>query len=375
MRCGLDAAAPRGIPCVRMVWDYHFYAYFYEKFEPLNRMRVKKALFSASLLFSAILSAAAQDGNLINVGLQARVDYQREALDGRSVKDNCGFKGKNVSILVNGDLGEHFSYNYRQRLYRGHGSESFFNATDFLYLAYRPGERWNFSVGKQIVAIGGYEYDLAPIDIYFLSEYCGNIGCYQMGVTAGYSFGSENGLLRFQFCQSPFRQEDSDMYAYNLMWSGRRGCFESLWSVNLIEYLPGRYINYIALGNHFTFGRLSVFADFMNRLLMDEVSFLKDFTVIGKLTYSFTDRLSVFGKASYDRNDLGKEGDWCVYPGTSIGRIGCGVEYFPLSDNRVRIHAAFCHSFGDNGNPAGGLLPDHLLASAGLTWRMSLLGR
>ena len=337
-------------------------------------MCIKRTLFAAFLLLFVTLPMLAQE-NLVNVGLWARVDYQREWLGGDPVKDNSGFKGKNVSLLINGEFNEHFSYNYRQRLYRGHGSESFFNATDFLYLTYRPDEHWSFSGGKQIVEVGGYEYDLAPIDIYFLSEYCANITCYQMGVNAGYSFDGGKDQLRIQFCQSPFRREGSDIYAYNLMWNGSHGRFDSIWSLNFIEYLPGRFINYLALGNHFTFGRFSVFADFMNRSLMDSASFLKDYTVIGKVEYSFGDRLRVFGKASYDRNDLDREGDWCVHPGTSICRVGGGVEYFPLADKRVRLHASFCHSFGENGNPEGSLLPDQQIASVGLTWRMSLLGR
>lgn len=148
-----------------------------------------------------------------------------------------------------------------------------------------------------------------------------------MGVSAGYSFDQRRDRLSFQVCQSPFRREHSDLYAYNLMWNGNRGCFDSIWSLNLIEYLPGKFINYLALGNQFTFGNFCVFADFMNRSLVDKMSFLRDFTLIGKVTYSFNDRLKVFGKASYDRNDLDEEGDWCVSPGTSIGRVGCGVEF------------------------------------------------
>lgn len=116
-------------------------------------MRIKKTPIAVILLLFVSRTAGAQDGNLVNIGLQARVDYQREYVGVDAVKGNCGFKGKNVSILINGEFNEHFSYNYRQRLYRGHGSESFFNATDFLYLTYRPDERWSFSGGKQIVEI------------------------------------------------------------------------------------------------------------------------------------------------------------------------------------------------------------------------------
>ena len=336
-------------------------------------MLMNKLFFILFLFLSVSLSVMAQDDNFVNIGLQARVDYQREYVNGRTVNGNCGFRGRNVSILINGELNEHFSYNYRQRLYRGHGNESFFNATDFIYLTYRPDRHWSFSGGKQIVGIGGYDYDIAPIDIHFLSEYSSNISCYQMGVNAGYSFGEGEDLLRFQICQSPFRQDGSDMYAYNLMWNGSHGCWETIWSVNLIESLPGSFISYLALGNRFKYGNLTVFADFMNRSLVDRMSFLRDFTVIGKVSYSFNGKLNVFGKASYDCNDLDEQGDLCVLPGTSIGRIGCGIEYCPLADNRIRLHAAFCHSFGKNGNPAGTALPDQQIVSAGLTWRMSLL--
>ncbi len=338
-------------------------------------MRINNALLAAISSLFVILPVSARDGDLVNVGIHARVDYQRECLGGDAVKDNCGFKGKNVSLLVSGELGGHFSYDYRQRLYRGHASETFFNATDFLYLTYRPDEHWSFSGGKQIIGIGGYEYDLAPIDVYFYSEYCSNIACYHMGVSAGYSFDGGKDMLRFQVSQSPFWEKGSDQYAYNLMWNGSHGRFDSIWSLNMIEYLPGKFINYLALGNRFALGRLTVFADFMNRSLVDRMSFLRDFTVVGKLAYSFNDRLNVFGKASFDYNDLDEEGDWCVMPGTSMGRVGCGVEYFPLPDKRVRLHASFCHSFGDNGNPLGALLADQQIASVGLTWRMSLLNR
>lgn len=40
--------------------------------------------------------------------------------------------------------------------------------------------------------------------------------------------------------------------------------------------ISGRFMGYLALGNHFTFGKLTVFADFMNRSFVDKMSFLSD---------------------------------------------------------------------------------------------------
>lgn len=56
----------------------------------------------------------------------------------------------------------------RHRLNKKNNDASFFDATDWLYLAYRK-DNWELSAGKQVVAIGGYEYDAAPIDLYFCS--------------------------------------------------------------------------------------------------------------------------------------------------------------------------------------------------------------
>lgn len=56
-----------------------------------------------------------------------------------------------------------------------------------------------------------------------------------------------------------------DMYAYNLMWIGAHGWFNTIYSVNMIEYQPDKFINYIALGHRLEFGKTALELDFMNR--------------------------------------------------------------------------------------------------------------
>ena len=147
-------------------------------------MHYKGLLFSAILLTVTALSASSQEKATVNLGILARIDYQREYQDGTSFDSGCGFRGKNVSVLANGTFGGHFSYKYRQRLYREHGTESFFNATDHLFLTYTLNDRWSFSAGKQTVLVGGFDYDLAPFDVYFISEYSNSISCYRFAVNA-----------------------------------------------------------------------------------------------------------------------------------------------------------------------------------------------
>lgn len=266
-------------------------------------------------MFTSV-SAAATDGfkneELLNLQVMARFDYQRYFLDGSSDRENCGFRGKNLSVYLYGNLNSHLSYAYRQRLNRAHKDETFFDATDFLYLAYKTDSDWKFSAGKQTILLGGYEYDLAPIDSYFVSEYSNNMNCYQLGASVEKALGEEkNDLLQFQFCMSPYvgAVDNKDIYSYNFMWTAEHGVFQPMWSLNFVEYQSGKFMNYISLGNIFSFRRVSFFVDVMHRSLLHNYTFFKDFTVVGKVTFDLCDRARLFVKAGHDYNNLKKAGD------------------------------------------------------------------
>ena len=196
-------------------------------------MQAIKHLFTLGAIVLGTLTATAQQ-DWLKLSLEARVDYQRETIDGKQNLDNSGFKGRYINLLLSGDIGHGFSYAYRQRLNK---DQSFFAATDWLYLTYTtPNNRWALSAGKQVVGVGGYEYDIAPIDCYFYSEYCSNIGCYQFGASVTHTLKSGRDSFMAQVTESPFRGEDSkEMYAYNLMWMGRHEWFQTLYSLNAME--------------------------------------------------------------------------------------------------------------------------------------------
>ncbi|MBR6760291.1 MAG: porin [Alistipes sp.] len=324
-------------------------------------------------------SAFAQDDERqsINVLAEARVDYQGNYLDGHHICDESGFKGKYINLIVFGDISNSFSYSYRQRLNKAHADATFFDATDWIYLTYTtPNRHWALSAGKQVVGIGGYEYDRAPIDLYFCSEYWNNIGCYQFGASVTYANKSGNDKIMFQACESPFKQKGSDMYAYNLMWYGSHGWFNSIYSVNMMEYMPGEYIYYIALGNEFRFGDCGKLQlDVMNRASKGEPFFFKDFSIMSELSFNLGQKVGVFGKATYDTNKSGVMADYCVMPGTDITRVGAGIEFYPLpkGNRSVRLHANYCYTFGVNGNATAPVLMDNQsLFSVGLKWKIDI---
>ena len=333
-------------------------------------------LFSV-LLALAATTVSAQDSELLTLRIEARLDYMQEYRSAEKINDNSGFKGRYLNIRMDGNLAEGLSYSYRQRLNKPNVNASFFDATDWLTLTYNY-RNWGVSAGKQVVAIGGYEYDRAPIDLYFCSEYWNNIPCYQLGVSGAYTTDDGRDKILLQFCQSPFRTnalnvENKEMFAYNLMWYGSHGFFSSMYSVNMIEWLPGRFINYVVLGNRFDFGRFALELDYMNRTVSARNFFGREFSVMGELSWKPVDRLNVFVRATYDLNNTGETGDLCVATGTDIFRVGGGVEYYPLKDKRnLRLHLNCCYTDGKS-PAAAALKPHQTIVDAGITWYMNML--
>ncbi len=335
-----------------------------------------KLLTAVLVLASAALHA--QENELAILRLETRFDYQQEHLQGGKINDNSGFKGRYLQFRMDGQIAEGVTYSFRQRINKPAADASFFDATDWLSVTYSK-SNWAMSAGKQVVGIGGYEYDGAPIDLYFCSEFWNNIACFQVGVSGTYTTDSMNDRFMLQFCQSPFRANplninNSEMFAYNAMWYGAHGFYNSIWSVNMIEYLPGKFINYIALGNKFTFGDFELDLDIMNRAVSAKDFFGKDMSVMSQLKWNPLDRLSIFAKYTYDFNDSDTPGDWCVAPGTRITRFGGGLEFYPVKGSKdLRIHLNYCYTDGVNASPAGALLPQQSIVDAGVTWKINLL--
>lgn len=338
---------------------------------------MKRILFSG-ILFLILANAFSQKNEVLNLRIEARGDYQREEIDGEEINDNSGFKGKFLNIRMDGNISDEFSYSYRQRLNKPNSDATFFDATDWIYLTYTK-ENWSVSAGKQVVGIGGYEYDRAPIDLYFTSEFWNNVPCYQMGANIAFTTNSKKDRLVLQICESPFRKnilntENEEMLAYNFLWYGSHGWFNTIYSVNMMEYLPGKYVNYIALGHKLNFGDFSLELDVVNRAASGGAFFGKDMSVMGELMWKPIKSLNIFTHFSYDVNNSDKAYDFCILPGTEIKRAGLGVEFFPIKDsNDVRLHLNGCYTWGRNSNPAGVLTDKQTIIDAGITWRMDVL--
>ncbi len=342
--------------------------------------RLKKTLLS--IFFSACCMAmSAQPGMpSLSVGdanvlmrIDTRIDGQYTYFGNEKNEDGedyeFGMQGSYLNLRLEGVINEHFSYSMSYRLYKSNNpKQAYFNATDWVNLVYKPNKRWNISAGKQVVAVGTYEYDVSPLDVYFASLYWDNCNPYQMGVSVAYNFDEGNQLIA-QVTNSPYNTNPlNGTFAYNLMWYGRIAPWlNTTYSVNMLEYEKGRFINYLAIGHKVRVGNVVFDIDWMNRYGGHGTHFFKDFTLVGNVDW-FLGKFNLEFKGGIDYNKAQKEGekpyDTWIKPGTNRVFGGLMMEYHPINGQRdkVRVHACY-NTTSDRRHQV----------QVGVRWKMDLL--
>lgn len=321
-----------------------------------------------------------QEDHVISLDLDARLDWQAVTNKGRLNRSQTGFLGKYIALKAHGQLAEGLTYTWRQRFSRTPKDNTFWDQTDILDLSYKF-DRFEVGAGKQIVLIGGYEYDRAPINLMCPNLFVANVACYQFGVSGGVRI-SPYDHLYVQVAQSIFANpQDRNLYCYNIMWRGSHPIgnhvrFETIWSVNEVEYLKGKFCNYVALGNKLVvYDKITLLADVMTRTYPDNNLF-KNNTFMGELSWDINEKWKVTGKLSYDCNrGVNMTGMTEVARGSQLAIGGVIGEWYPIRSGRhlLKVHAAFFGSYGSNYNPADLMQKNTFYGSAGITWHMNLL--
>ena len=283
----------------------------------------------------------------ISVKFDARFDWQSSFTHNAGAKPGyaSNFNGRYLMFMLDGNISPKFSYSLRYRMIHPNHENSWrgvFNATDWAQLTYRPTKNWEITAGKMLVFYGSYEFDKNPLDVYMWSGWGGRVGCFQFGVLGKYITNDGRNNILFQINNSPFADPLSlgAMYSYSVQWNGNFGVFNALYSDNLIEYQPGRFINYISLGNQFNFGPATIELDYMNRYGARGTNFFGDFSFIGRVKYNVCDQLTIFAKGGLDYNMNEEVVDLLILPGERNVYYGAGFEFYPIKNSKnVRIHA------------------------------------
>ncbi len=332
-------------------------------------LKTKKMLFALWLVLSLFPGTMlqAQDSTshrFTTLKLEVRADFDVNAefrgISSHGIqprpKDTLlyGFNGKYFNLCLGGEFGKGFSYYFRQRIIANPGASTLFDNTDFLYLQYRFKDRWAVRVGKEALAIGSFEYDAPPIDIFFYTSFWGNVHCFQLAGHLSYTDKEEKNKILLQVSNSPYvhymgtgKEWKQGLLGYSLMWYGNFPNVRTIWSVNFFERKRGKFVNYISLGTRLQFGWWSWYIDCQNRAFSLDRHFFDNITASTQMNFNIKSVL-LFVKAGYDQNMVDEvvvrdptveAMDPMMMPGYGKLFYGVGVEYRPAKCPSVRLHA------------------------------------
>ncbi|MCQ2185276.1 MAG: OprO/OprP family phosphate-selective porin [Bacteroidales bacterium] len=242
---------------------------------------------------------------------------------------------------------------------------------DYLYFEYRPTDSFSLRLGKDCLAIGGFEYDEWDwnVDYDLASTFWNWTQAYQWGASIAWTNGSENTEFRLQAVSSQGYIFESDfdyvqrpwqrgLGAYFFQHTGEYGILETRNHVGFM--MTEKNSGYLNAGVGLRFNvmdGLSVGADFLD---LYEIKLHNNYLhALATAKYEPTEKWEILGKFGYEHYLFDGEKDYRVFGGVSAA-------YFPLRDKKdLRVMATLA---GTRGLPGISLtvgvtynLPIHIL--------------
>lgn len=266
------------------------------------------------------------------------------------------------------------------------------NWTDFCYFDFYAGN-WTFRLGKDCMAIGGFEYD--PYDWEYSFDMTSllwqNLNSYQWGASVNYMTPSEKSNFMFQAlsatCVNKWDEEGNleiwrpwhnGFGFYSLKYTGEYGPIETNNAYGWMQTTGGKGvavsgIEFLTLSARASLGeQVKLGVEWQNRRnTAVKLSGIKDFfdqshrTII-TLSYAPIDNIELSLIGGYEQVGIDTESiNWIGDEESAKKEYGFGgiqCSYFPLKDNKdLRIHANICaNSFLEKGMSATvGILYNH----------------
>ena len=333
------------------------------------------------------------------IKLEARTDfdyYRNSTSLNQNVDNPYGFHGRYFNFVIGGPISDKFSYFFRQRIIASPGSVSLFDNTDFLYVNYTPSPNWMIRLGKDALAVGGFEYDAPPINVLFSTNYWDNFYCFQPAVAAAYKTDDANHMLLAQVANSPYvyyganlgyglgNEWKSGLMSFNLFYSGKVGHLKLLHSANLFQRPDRKFMNYIAIGHELEYEHWDIYLDLIHHS-NGAKDWGKNFAVVSCANVYFNKEWNIFVKGAYEQNhsdevlpDFGHTfGYYDIFceTGTSHLTYGLGVEYHPSICPDFRLHAFVADRRTTSPSELDGdpdVVSNSLRFNVGITWSMEI---
>lgn len=313
-----------------------------------------KRLFS--LLFAVLVGTMLFGQVSMDLNVIGRVDANpRFTFDGE--KPTYNWANSSVYTQLETSFGEKFSLTlinhwaasdeYEPRfpfaatpgLYTNIWKASAATFVDYLYFEYKPSDRFSLRLGKDCVAMGGFEYDEWDwnVDYDLASTFWNWSQAYQWGASIAWTNGSEDTEFRLQAVSSPGYIFEADenyvqrpwqngLGAYFFQHTGEYGILETRNHVGFM--MTKKNSGYLNAGIGLKFNvmdGLSVGADFLD---MYEIKLRNNYLhAIATAEYEPSERWEVLGKLGYENFLFDGDKDYRVFGGVSAA-------FFPLRNKK-----------------------------------------
>ena len=326
---------------------------------------MKKYLLSTAALLLGLLahSQEADDfGNYAEVSIIPRLDLNPSWNTGNSA---FGFDLGNSSLytLFEGSASEHFSWTVANHwfapgewpvlgsefdafsMFRNLGRSDDVNWVDFCKADLTFGS-WTFTLGKDCITTGGYEYEDWDWEVHPLlaSPLWNNLAPYQWGGKVAWTTPGERTTFSLQMTTSPFGEHPfgSGLWTWSAQWRGEYGWYSPIWSASAFGIDKGEYAWIFSFGNRIDFtDEWALTLDWSNTAGMtyDYAGMLRGCTFHGRLDYAPSERFDVSLRGNYILMD--KSIDPLLYEvSENWWNLGAAVEFYPLRDSQdLRLHA------------------------------------
>jgi len=329
-----------------------------------------KKIYTAICALLLITSVAAQesqsqtmlekliwDNKMLNIMLDTRNDFEADFQGGDVT--NTSFQAQTIKFWFVGEIIPGVRYRLRHRLNKPQIPlrEGYSAATDQAWIALDAGQSWTFTIGKQSVQFGTFEYDYNPADIYVGTMCFNDLDAYKTGVNVAYKFSKQT--LNFQIINSDATQFASAEYAKRalaglFLWEGSLfdGVLKTRWGYGGFRHDSKKTLSWITSGLQLNIGKFTAeLDDYYGNRYMDYgyvinddqlgLRYVQDLSAAINLKYDFG-KVKPFIKSIWNQRhdkDFGSN----AYENWSIQAV---VEYYPFSNQYIkdlRFHAMYAY--------------------------------
>ena len=325
---------------------------------------MKRLLLSCCILLCAVSTLKAQEQPLIspddsirslvgrlfpnsNPNLSAHMNLQFSTLGVTNFiegdLEDASFKLNRVKLEILGSFSKQFSYHFRQSFNKysnPHSLDNLSSSIEYALVNWKMSDRFTLTVGKQDIALGGYEYYVNAIKVREYSEFNDNISCYQAGVAGRFNLSSTNELVL-----QVVNYEKGPVIAYiDLMYSR-----EGLDSKGIISDLQGPVLMTPSTAQNAEY-----------------------FTTVVNFDYRIHPNWNLYLKGAYETAGIYKtNGPFEKGLYRTTWNVQACVEYFPMRNSELLIFAHLLykgHHLTRRAQALGGMSPDTQRISIGLVY-------